>query len=193
MNHAGFRLLVSAEKLTESRGLTVLGYVQKSGKGGARMTSEELGQKLRPKERLFVLEYLKDWNGTQAAIRTGYKAGKSNASAAVTASRLLRDERVKAYLDALIRESVDSKETSRESVILRTLELYRRCTKGEPVLVYDSEAKAWVESGEWKFDSKGAARALELLSKIMGYDAPVKIDSDGVVVELRPQVLSDGD
>ena len=147
----------------------------------ARKTAEELGAALKPRERQFVREYLTDWNGTQAAIRCGYSAGKNNASAAVTASRLLRDANVAGYLDALIRESVEGRETSKESVILRTLEIYRRCTQAEPVMEYDRDRREWVESGEWRFDAKGAAKALELLSRIMGYDAPVKLDEGGMI------------
>lgn len=158
--------------------------------------SEELGRALKPKERQFVREYLIDWNGTQACIRCGWKAGKNNASAATQASRLLRDPKIKAYLEALIRESVDSKETSKDSVVLRTLEIYRRCMQQEPVLIYNSDTKDWEESGEWKFDARGAAKALELLSKIMGYDAPLKIadaDGDKLSFQLPSSVKSHGD
>jgi len=45
---------------------------------------------LNPRQERFVLEYLKDGNGTRAAIRAGYAAS----SAAVHAHRLLKNERV---------------------------------------------------------------------------------------------------
>ena len=45
---------------------------------------------LNPRQERFVIEYLKDWNGTQAAIRAGYAVS----SAAVHAHRLLKNERV---------------------------------------------------------------------------------------------------
>jgi phage terminase small subunit len=48
--------------------------------------------KLTDKQRLFVFEYLKDHNGTQAAIRAGY----SKTTAAQQATRLLRNAHVKA-------------------------------------------------------------------------------------------------
>ena len=32
--------------------------------------------RLSPKQQAFVREYVKDWNGTQAAIRAGYAAEK---------------------------------------------------------------------------------------------------------------------
>lgn len=52
--------------------------------------AREAGDELLPKERRFVLEYLKDHNGTKAAIRAGY----AEHSAAAAASRLLRNVKV---------------------------------------------------------------------------------------------------
>ena len=48
--------------------------------------------KLTPKQALFVAEYAKDLNGTQAAIRAGYSAKSAEAQA----STLLRNPKVKA-------------------------------------------------------------------------------------------------
>ena len=45
---------------------------------------------LSPKARKFVTEYLKDFNGTQAAIRAGY----SSTGAGVTANRLLKNPKI---------------------------------------------------------------------------------------------------
>ena len=45
------------------------------------------------KQDLFVKEYLKDLNGTQAYIRAGYKVKDEN-SAAVMANRLLRNVKI---------------------------------------------------------------------------------------------------
>ena len=53
--------------------------------------------KLNPRQERFVVEYLKDRNGTQAAIRAGYAAS----SAAVHAHRLLKKDTVLDKLHAL--------------------------------------------------------------------------------------------
>ena len=50
-----------------------------------------------PKQALFVQEYLKDFNGTNAAIRAKY----SEKGAHVVASRLLNNSKVKVYLAEL--------------------------------------------------------------------------------------------
>ena len=57
---------------------------------------------LNPKQRLFVAEYLKDLNATQAAIRCGY----AERSAEVTGSRLLSNDKIKAAVaDAMAKRS----------------------------------------------------------------------------------------
>lgn len=122
-------------------------------------------------------------NGTQAAIQAGYKAGKDNASAAVQASRLMKDPRIRAYRNAVLRESVEDMALTRENVLLRQLEVWRRCMAAEPVMIWDSEKHEWVESGVWRFDAKGATKALENIAKLLGLDAPKKFTLGGTGVE----------
>jgi len=50
---------------------------------------------LRPKQQRFAEEYVVDWNGTQAAIRAGY----SEISARVTASRLLTKANIRLAIE----------------------------------------------------------------------------------------------
>lgn len=128
-----------------------------------RNAAEELGRKLRPRERQFVREYLRDLNGTAAAIRTGY----SEKSAASQASRLLRKPEVRDYRDALLQEQFDAIGVTKHSLAAAVWEVYQRCMEKKPVLEWDTVARAWVESGLWQMDSKGALRALDLLSKML--------------------------
>ena len=72
--------------------------------------------KEQPQQGLFVREYLKDLNGTQAAIRAGYSA----ASADVSASRLLATDRIRAAIRELRDELLSRIEADAEAV-LRTL------------------------------------------------------------------------
>lgn len=55
---------------------------------------------LSKKRRVFIEEYLKDFNGTQAAIRAGYAEN----SASVTASRLIANDNISDAIDAAIEE-----------------------------------------------------------------------------------------
>ncbi|ARO21552.1 terminase (plasmid) [Bacillus tropicus] len=61
-------------------------------------------EELTEKERLFCLYYVKYFNGTQAALKSGY----TKESAHVQASRLLRRERVSSYIKELKGELVEN-------------------------------------------------------------------------------------
>ena len=168
------------------------GRKEKKMNGNETMTPRAAAGKLTERERRFAEEYLVDMNGTQAAIRAGYKPGKNNASAAVAATRLLRDAGVRAYRAALIRESVEDQDVSRDSTVLKLLEIYRRCMAAQPVMEWDSEEKSWVESGVWRFDAAGALKALGQLTRLMGYDAPQQHEISGAGIEELLRQLGEG-
>lgn len=135
----------------------------------ADMTAKELEGLLVAKQRLFIREYMIDRNGTQAAIRAGYAAGKDNHQAAVTANKLLKDPVVSACRAALLREECDRLAVSRQEIVLEYMEIYKRCMARTPVMEWDSNSHQWVETGMWQFDAKGAANALDKLSGLLGY------------------------
>jgi len=198
------------KKLTITEGVGVLRYRKQGEKeaaavarkvktafdaaAAATMTSAEIAAYMDEKTRRFAEEFNVDMNGTQAAIRAGYKPGANNASAAHRAMVLLRDPRVKAYRVALIRESVEDMTLTKDSLVLKLLEVYQRCMAATPVLQYDSATKSWEPSGEWQFDAKGATRALQQLSKMLGYDEPVKLENgEGGVLRVAFEQESEDD
>lgn len=128
-----------------------------------KTTAQVLGKRLKPRERQFVREYLRDMNGTAAAVRVGYSAK----SAASQASRLLRRQEIREYRDALLQEQFDAIGVTAHSLAAEAWEVYQRCMEKKPVLEWDSAAREWVPSGQWQFDSKGALRALEMLSRML--------------------------
>jgi len=73
------------------------GLKDEQGAGGRK---DKAGAKKAERKALFVAEYLIDMNATRAAIRCGYAAN----SAAVTASRLMKDPWVKAELRKALQE-----------------------------------------------------------------------------------------
>ena len=75
-------------------------------------------KKLAPKRFAFVQEYIKDLNGTQAAIRAGY----SPRSAPVTSTRLLMDANVKESIQEYKEMAAKRSQVS----IDRIVEEYRR-------------------------------------------------------------------
>lgn len=71
------------------------------------------------KRQAFVRAYLVSRNGTQAAIAAGFAAG----SAHVTASRMLRDDKVRAALAAVERPATAEALITRERVLLELARL----------------------------------------------------------------------
>lgn len=153
------------------------------------MSSAEIGSYLDDREKKFAREYLVDMNATQAAIRAGYRAGKNNSSAAVQGCRLMRNDIVIAYRRALIKENLADKDITRENIALKFSEIFDRCMQKTPVMEFDRDSKEWEETGKWEFDAKGAAKALEGLTKLFGYDAPTRTEITGISIENELQAL----
>jgi len=100
--------------------------------------------KLKPKRLKFILEYLKDFDGTAAAIRAGY----SEHSARFMASYLLAHPDVKAEIDLRQRESKKKYEIRREFIVEKLINLIASC--------------------EGDKDSKNLTKALDMLNKMSG-------------------------
>lgn len=92
----------------------------------------------------------------QAAIRAGY----SPKTAEAMASKLMAKPHVKAAVDKLMAKRTSKVDISAEWVLTNLKELAERCMQKEPVMTKDGEM-----TGEWKFDSSGANKSLELLGK----------------------------
>lgn len=79
-----------------------------------------MGKKsLEPKQKLFCEEYVKDMNGTQAAIRAGYSERTANEQAA----RLLAKASVQEYLNKLIKERSERTKIDSDRVLTEIAKL----------------------------------------------------------------------
>ena len=127
------------------------------------------------KQNVFVQEYLKDCNATQAAIRAGY----SEHTAYSIGQRLLKykdiQEAIRAGMD-------DRKERSRltaDYVLQNLQEIAERCMQKSPVMVKGEQATDEEGRHIWTFDAKNAIRALELLGRHMAmFTDKVKVQND---------------
>lgn len=128
-----------------------------------KKTAAELGRELNPQYRKFVQEWMVDMNATRAAIAAGYK----EKGAAQQASRLMRREDIRAYRDALMAEAFADLGVTRHSIASRVWEIYERCMQKKPVLTWSTADKAWIESGIWQFDTKGALKALAMMLEML--------------------------
>ena len=112
----------------------------------------------------FCREYVKDYNGTQAAIRAGY----SEKTASVKANQLLHNENILNAIKQNQKELVESSCLTEEKVIARLEEILERCMSADPVMEWNYEEHCYEPTGEYQFDSKGALKAIEMLGKHLG-------------------------
>jgi phage terminase small subunit len=127
-------------------------------------------RKLTDQQKLFIAEYLKDRNGTQAAIRAGYSAD----TAQEQASRLLSKVMVRAAVDKKVEKLEERSMVTAEYVIRGLKEIAERCMQRNPVMEFDHESKSMVQKtdpdtglGVWEFDAAGANKSHELLGRYL--------------------------
>lgn len=134
-------------------------------------------EQLPAKRRKFVDEYVKDCNGTQAAIRAGYSPKTAQEQSAQLLSILI----VKRSIDEKLAEIAKKNEISADWVIDKAKKIIERCMQAEPV--YDSEGNP---VGEYKFDATGANGSLKILAKYLGMEkSTVSIEGQGLGIVLH--------
>ncbi len=119
---------------------------------------------LSHKEDRFCLEYIVDYNQTKAAERAGY----AEKSAAKKGCLLMKDPRILARIRELQKEQAERLCLSSDLVVIKLLELVDICMAAKPVMEWDYSEHKMSPTGEYQIDSKGAAKALELLGKHLG-------------------------
>jgi phage terminase small subunit len=150
--------------------------------------------KLNDKQKRFCLEYMKDFNGAQAALRSGYSQKNSHVSAA----SLLSNPNIQAYLAELKAELKQKTEISLEMVVegYRKLAFFdsRKFYKdGRPVNIEDLDDdsafalngfEASVITTDYgakvvtnKIKMSDRKQALDSICRVLGYNAPDKVAS----------------
>jgi phage terminase small subunit len=104
------------------------------------------------KRRQFVVEAIKNPQISDVAKRMGMTKQR--------ADQLIHLPSIREAVDRGISEAAKAAGVSRQWVIEKLRDVAVRCMQGEPVR--DKEGN---ETGQWKFDSGGANRALELIGK----------------------------
>lgn len=116
--------------------------------------------KLNARQELFCLEYIKDGNATQAAIRAGYKPKY----AGTNADKLLKNTNIRARIDELMAEVQQDKIADAEEV-LRYLTSVIRGEATEEVAVGTSIGPEVITK---RIGGREQVKAAELLAKRYG-------------------------
>lgn len=119
---------------------------------------------LTEQQKRFADNYIETLNATQSYIDAGYKARGS--SAEVNGSRLLRNAKVKEYIDAQMLRLQKEKIASQQEI----LEYLTKAMKGEieeeiVVTVGTGEGRSMSQSVKKQLSAKDRTKAAELLGK----------------------------
>lgn len=139
-------------------------------------SAENKPKRLTKKQEEFCREYVKDHNGTQAAIRAGY----SPESARQQAHRMLTKDYILSRVHAIQIEECEKKSINEESVLLGLQEVYERCMQMKPAKVWDTQTHQYVDSGQYVFNAKGAIAALTKIGEYLAmFKQNVNADVNG--------------
>ena len=120
---------------------------------------------LTPKQKQFCEEYIIDLNATQAAIRAGYAEKNARIIAAQNLSKL----NIQNYICELKKRRQERIEYTQDDVMKDLLEIKNRCMQKAPVTFMGHQVQDENGNNIWKFDSRGANQALDMLAKHNGF------------------------
>lgn len=137
----------------------------------ARRKKEE--GELSPQEELFVAEYLKDYNASAAAIRTGYAESTAKAKAPLWVNRVssyrVGKGRIFEAINRIRLERMERVRVDGDYLLMNAAEILERCMQRAPV--YNAFGKQVIdEDGNhlWRFDSAGANKAVDNIARLLG-------------------------
>lgn len=129
--------------------------------------------KNRLNREVFIKQYALTGNGKESALA----AGSTETSAAVAASRLLKDDKVLSRIREERRRLADQLCVNKESLLLNTMDVFERCMALKPVMKWNYEEHKMVEAGEYAFDAKGALKAIEIMGEFIGVAKTVDVNT----------------
>lgn len=140
-------------------------------------------QKLTEKQKKFCHFYIETANATESYKKSGYKCNSENAYN-VNAIRLLRNDKIKAYL----KEFMEKNDTNRIAKAEEVLEYFTKVMRGETlsnVVVVEGCGDGVSEAREFKKkpDEKERLDAAKQLAKRYGLDR-IKEDTVSEVVQI---------
>jgi len=134
-------------------------------------------KKLTLKQELFVQNYLVDLNATHAAVRAGY----SPKTARKIGSENLSKPVICAAIESAAKDRIERTKIDADYVLQGAVEMFERCMQRVPVM--EKVDGKWMPTGEWKFDSAGAGKALKILGDHAQVNAFKGTDDSGVTID----------
>lgn len=113
-------------------------------------------EKLTTKQKIFCMEYIKDFNASRAAREAGYSDNTANA----IGSENLTKPIIQSHIAECIQKRLDRLQIDSDWVLRQAVKVHERCMQGEPIIDRDGAF-----TGEWKFEHAGANKSLELIGK----------------------------
>ena len=136
--------------------------------------------KLTAKQEMFCKEYLIDLNATQAAIRAEY----SEKTAQQVGSENLSKPVIAEYIQELFDARANKVDVSAEWVLTSLKSVANRCMQEEQVMTKDGP------TGEYKFDSSGANKSLELIGKHLKlFTEKLEVDTTVQIKEIQRKIV----
>lgn len=135
-------------------------------------------KELNENQKIFVSEYLKDFNGTRA-YKVAYGV-ENERTASTSAWRLLRNVDIQKAIQEKANEHLEEIDVDTNYIINNIKEVTERCMKKQPVMEFDYEDKCLRqkkvelfdedgdpagEAGVYTFNARDALKGLELLGK----------------------------
>lgn len=118
------------------------------------------------KEELFAHEYLIDLNGTQSYLRVFSDVEYNTARR--EASKLKALPHVRARIRYLMEQRSANILVDAGYVLESLIHIAEKAQQAEEVMVFNYDTKQMEGTGEYKFDSNGANKALELIGRHLG-------------------------
>ena len=130
-------------------------------KDAGSVTPGELKAALTERQLKFAEAVIEGAEARSAAIKAGY----SEKTAAVQASRMLKNPKISAYIQAAAAENA-AEDISQDWVKRKLAEVAERCMEPTPHMVWDKSSQSYVHDGTWDFDADGAIKALSAIGKL---------------------------
>lgn len=143
---------------------------------------------LTMKQQKFADEYIISGNATQAYL-IAYPNIKNESTASSNSSRMLRNDKVKSYIDARLEELQSKAIADQQEVLEYLTSTMRGETQDEELLVVGHGMAAEVQRHERRSDTGQRTKAAELLGKRYR----LWIDRQEVTSEERVQIVNDLD